>query len=71
MEKVKLEWVSAMKQAPPINEEVYIKYIYNNRKILNIDKLVHMGSNTYIWAYGDYNDCHSMYWARKIKNRLI
>lgn len=56
------EWTSMKNQAPPIEKEVNIKYTMNGKEIENVDKLILMMNNTYIWAYGDYTDCENMRW---------
>ena len=59
-------WVDFTKQAPPIDEEVDMKFIQNGEEKIITDKLIPMMDGTYIWAYGDYTDCEVVAWQRKI-----
>lgn len=58
-------WVDFTKQAPPIDEEVDMKFIQNGEEKIITDKLLPMMDGTYIWAYGDYTGCNVIAWRHK------
>ena len=58
-------WVDFTKQAPPIDEEVDLKFIQDGEEKIVADKLLPMMSGMYIWAYGDYSGCEVIAWKKK------
>ena len=58
-------WVDFTKQAPPIGEEVDLKFIQDGEEKIVADKLLPMMSGIYIWAYGDYSGCEVISWKKK------
>ena len=61
-------WVDFTKQAPPIEEEVDLKFIQDGEEKIVEDKLIPMMNGTYIWAYGNYSGCEVIAWKRKISH---
>ena len=61
-------WVDFTKQAPPIEEEVDLKFIQDGEEKIVEDKLIPMMNGTYIWSCGDYSGCEVIAWKRKISN---
>ena len=59
-------WVDFTKQAPPIEEEVDLKFIQNGEEKIITDKLIPMMNGTYMWSYGDYSGCEVIAWKKKI-----
>lgn len=63
-----LEWIKTNKQPPPLNEEVYLKYITENgEERITVDKLIPMLNGTYIYCYGDYDGCEVIEWKRTLR----